>query len=96
MFNLSSTLNLNINSKYVNSLVDIPLINDSFSVFQINISSIKAHFNNVVTLLGYVKNYLNIIVLCEIWLLNDFEFKLSGYKIINSLGTFIKCDGVTV
>ncbi|KAF0688784.1 Helitron like N domain-containing protein, partial [Aphis craccivora] len=85
-----------LNSIYVDSLVDIPLSNDSFSVFQINISSIKAHFNDVVTLLGSVNNLFSVIVLCETWLLNDFEFKLNGYKTINSLGTLNKCDGVTV
>lgn len=35
-------------------------------------------------------------MLCETWLLNDYEFKLNGYKTINSLGTFNKSDCVTV
>jgi len=71
------------------------LANDSFTVFQINISSIKVYFNDVVALLGSVKNLFSV-VLCETWLLNDFEFKLNNYKTINSLGTLNKCDGVTV
>lgn len=29
-------------------------------------------------------------------LLNDFNFKLNGYKTINLLGTLDKCDSVTV
>jgi len=85
-----------LNSIYVDSLVDIPLTNDSFSVFQINISSIKEHFNDVVALLGSVNNLFSVIVLCGTWLLNDFEFKLNGYKTINLLGTSNKCDDVTV
>jgi len=66
--------------------VDKTLSNNSFSVFQINISSIKAQFNDAVALLG-PNNYFSVIVLCDTWLLNDFEFKLNGYTTINSLGT---------
>jgi len=29
-------------------------------------------------------------------LIRDFEFKLNGYKTINSVGTFNKSDGVTI
>lgn len=74
--NINNMLSLDniLNSIYVDSLVDIPLSNDTFSVFQINISSIKAHFNDVIALLGLVNNNFSVIVLCETWLLNDFEF----------------------
>lgn len=34
-------------------------------------------------------------MLCETWLLNDYEFKLNGYKTIHYLGTFNKNDDVT-
>lgn len=79
--NINNMLSLDniLSSIYVDSLVDIPLSNDNFSVFQVNISSIKAHFNDLVALLGSVNNHFSNIVLCETWLLNDFEFKLNGY-----------------
>jgi len=53
MLYLNNILNINIYSIYVDSLVDISLSNNSFSVFQINISSIKEHFNDVVALQPY-------------------------------------------
>lgn len=86
----------NINCTYINSLNDITLNNNDFSIFQLNISSISAHFNKLVALLNSVKNYFSIIILCETWLVYDFEYKLNGYITINSLGTFNKCDGVTI
>jgi len=95
--NIDHLLKLNnIKSNYVDSIADIILLDNTFSIFQINISSISAHFNDLTILLGSVKNYFNIIILCETWLLNDYEFKLNGYTTINSLGTLNKSDGVTV
>lgn len=47
-------------------LVEIPLSNDSFSDFLINIlSSIKAHFNDGIALSCSVNNHFSAIVLCE-------------------------------
>jgi len=99
-FNLSNTDHLlklnNVKSTYVDSINNIVLHKGDFSIFQINISSISAHFNDLAILLGSVVSYFDIIVLCETWLLNDYQFKLNGYKTINSLGIFNKSDGVTV
>jgi len=80
----------------VNVINPIIKLDDTFSIFQINISSISAHFNDMTILLSSVKNYFNIIILCKTWLSYDYEFKLNGYKTINSLGTLNKSDGVTV
>jgi len=99
-FNLSNIDHLlklnNVKSTYVDSINNIVLHKGDFSIFQINISSIIAHFNDLGILLGSVESYFDIIVLCETWLLNDYQFKLNGYKTINSLGIFNKSDGVTV
>jgi len=74
-------LNLNnVNCTYVNSLNDILLNKNDFSIFQLNISCINAHFNELVALLSSVKKYLSIIILSETWLIYDFEYKLNGYK----------------
>lgn len=47
-------------------------------------------------LLSSIKSHFYIIVLCETWLLNDFEYTLNGNKSFNSFGTLNKSDGVTV
>lgn len=94
LLNIDYLLKLNnIKSNYVDSIADITLLDDTFSIF---FSSISAHLNDLPILLGSVENYFNIIILCETWLLNDYEFKLNGYKTINLLGTLNKSDGVTV
>jgi hypothetical protein len=96
ILSINKILNINnINSNYVDSIADIPLLNGNLSFFQINIRSINNHFNELAMLLGSIKNYFSIIVLCETWLLNDVEFTLNGYKSINSLGTLNKSDGVS-
>lgn len=95
--NIDQLLKLNnIKSNYVDSIANITLLDDTFSIFKINISSISAHFNDLTILLSSVKNYFNIIILCETWLLYDYEFKLNGYKTINSLGILNKSSGVPV
>jgi len=97
ILNIDKFLNINnINSNYVDSIADIPLLNGNLSFFQINIRSTNNHFNELAMLLGSIKNYFSIIVLCETWLLNGVEFTLNGYKSINSLGTLNKSDGVTI
>jgi len=45
MLSLNNMPNIDIYSIHIDSLVDKPLSCNNFSVFQINISSIKAHFN---------------------------------------------------
>jgi hypothetical protein len=86
----------NVKSTNVDSINNIILHRGEFSIFQFNISSIIAHFNDLKILLGSVESFFDIIVLCETWLLNDYQFKLNGYIIINSLGNFNKSDGFTV
>jgi len=76
-FNLSNIdhfLKLNnVKSTYVDSMNNMVLHKGDFSIFQINICSVSAHFNDLAILLGSVENYFDIIVLCETWLLS---FKL--------------------
>lgn len=63
--NINNMLSLDniLNSIYVDSLVDVYLCLMIVSpFFQINISSIKAHFNDVVALLGSLINYFSVIV----------------------------------
>lgn len=97
ILNIDTILNVNnIISNYVDSIADISLSNGVLSIFQINIRSINIHFNELAMLLGSIKNYFSIIVLCETWFLNDVEFTLNDYKSINSLGTLNRSDDVTV
>lgn len=96
LYNIDHLLKLNnVKSTYVDSINNFILNKGEFSIFQINISSISAHFSDLAILLGSVESYFDIIVLCETWLLNDYQFKLNGYSTINSLGIFNKSDGVT-
>jgi len=39
---------------------------------------------------------VDIIILCETWLLHDFNFNLNGYININSTGLLNKSDGITM
>jgi len=81
---------------YIDSVADILIPNNNLSIFQLNISSINAYINDLTVLLSIVKYFFSIIVLYETWLINNFEFKLNGYKTINSEGTFNKSDDVTI
>lgn len=97
MFNFDDYLNVyNVNCSYIDSLTDILIQNNNLSIFQLNVSSINAHINDLTALLSTMKYFFNIIVLYETWLIHDFEFNLNGYKTINSVGTFNKSDGVTI
>lgn len=97
MFNFDDYLDVNgVNCSYIDSIADILISNNNLSIFQLNISSINAHIIDLTALLSTVKYFFSIIVLCETWLINDFEFNLNGYKTINSVGNFNKGDGVTI
>jgi len=79
LYNIEHLLKLNnVKSTYVDSINNIILHKCEFSIFEINISSISAHFSDLAILLGSVESYFDIIVLCETWVLNDYQFKLNG------------------
>jgi len=87
---------IKINCSYnIDSISNTLIPNNNLSIFQLNMSSINAHLNYLIALLSTVEYFFSIIVLCETWLIKDFEFNLNGYKTINSVGTFNKSDGVT-
>lgn len=88
---LNSIITLNIND-----LNTLNIGNNQFSIFAMNISSIKCHFDELLVLLSTSVVNFDIIVLYETWLLNEVNFVINGYQSFNSLGVSNKSDGVTL
>lgn len=88
----------------VNSIVSLNITdlnslnigNNKFSIFAMNISSIKCHFDELLVLLSTSVVSFDIVVLYETWLLNDVNFCINGYQTFNSHGVINKSDGVTL
>lgn len=88
----------------VNSIVSLNITdlnslnigNNKFSIFAMNISIIKCHFDELLVLLSTSVVSFDIVVLYETWLLNYVNFCINGYQTFNSLGVINKSDGVTL
>lgn len=68
---------------------------NTLSIFLLNIRSLKLHFDELALFLSTQEFNFNIIILGKTWLQHDFKFNLSGYQIVNSIGTLNKSDGIT-
>lgn len=88
---VNSIVTLNITD--VNSLI---IGNNKCSIFVMNISSIKCHFDELLVLLSTSVVNVDIVVLYETWLLNYVNFFINGYQSFNSLSVNNKSDGVTL
>lgn len=86
----------NVKTISVNYIDDIKFNKNCISVFSMNISSLKAHINELIIYLSSINNRFYIIVLSETWIKDECDIKINGYQVFHSLGLINKSDGVFV
>jgi len=69
------------------SISEIKFYDKGFSIIAMNIRSIKCNLDELAILMSTINDKFNIIVLSEIWLTNDYNISLLGYKLYHCLGT---------
>jgi len=55
-----------------------------------NISSFKAHINELIVYLSSINNRFDVIVLSETWMREEYNIKINGYQMFHSLGIINK------
>lgn len=65
-----------ITTKIIDVISDFTFKLNYIYIFTLNINSIRAHFDNLVTYLSSIKEHFDVIILTETWLLTDFNYAL--------------------
>lgn len=76
----------NIKTVSLDNIDNVKLNKENMNILSMNIRSFKAHIDELMLFLRCIENEFDVIVLSEIWLKEDFNIKIQGYKIVHSLG----------
>lgn len=84
-----------INSIYVDDLINVTFNDNNINVFWVNICSINTNLDKLIWMFSSISDKFDVMILCETWMCTDFNYILNVYCTINLLEKLNKNDMIT-